>query len=105
MAIIETRAFTARIGDLMADDEYRELQLHLAAHPTAGDVVPGTGGFRKVRWGAKGRGKRGGCRVLYLWHAASNRLLMLFAFSKSERVDLTAEQKKVLRRIVEAEYR
>ena len=105
MVIVETRAFTAQIGDLMADDEYRELQLHLATHPTAGDVIPGTGGLRKVRWGARGRGKRGGCRVIYFWHAASSRLLMLFTFSKGERVDLTPQQKKLLRQIVEAEYR
>lgn len=105
MVIVETRAFTGRIGDLMTDDEYRELQLHLAAHPTAGDVVPGTGGLRKVRWKSKGRGKRGGCRVLYFWHAASNHLLMLFAFSKTERADLTPEQKRALRQIVEVEYR
>jgi len=105
VVIVETRAFTARIDDLMADDEYRELQLHLAARPTAGDVIPGTGGLRKVRWGARGRGKRGGCRVIYFWHAASSRLLMLFAFSKGERVDLTPQQKKLLRQIVEAEYR
>ena len=105
MVIVETRAFTARIGDLMADDEYRDLQLHLAARPTAGDVIPGTGGLRKVRWAAKGRGKRGGCRVIYFWHVPSSRLLMLFAFSKGERVDLTSQQKKSLRQIVEAEYR
>jgi hypothetical protein len=54
---------------------------------------------------ARAGGKRGGCRVIYFWHAASSRLLMLFAFSKSERVDLTAAQKKALRVIVETEYR
>lgn len=104
MVIVETRTFTARIGGLLSDEQYRELQLHLARRPTAGNIIPGTGGLRKVRWGAKGRGRRGGCRVIYFWHVASNRLLMLFAFAKSERVDLTAAQKKVLRQIVETEY-
>ena len=105
MVIVETRAFTARIGDLLSDEEYRELQVSLANQPEAGDVIPGTGGLRKVRWVAKGRGKRGGCRVIYFWHRSTSRLLMLFAFSKNERLDLTARQKKGLRQIVETEYR
>jgi hypothetical protein len=105
VVIVETRAFTARIGDLLNPEEYRELQLQLVRHPTAGDVIPGTGGLRKARWGSQGRGKRGGCRVIYFWHPTSRRLLMLFAFSKNERADLTADQKKVLRQIVEREYR
>jgi mRNA-degrading endonuclease RelE of RelBE toxin-antitoxin system len=105
VVILETRAFTARIDDLLTEEEYRALQLDLVRQPTAGDVIPGTGGLRKIRWGLKGRGKRGGCRVIYFWHPASNRLLMLFAFSKSERVDIGANQKKLLRQIVEAEYR
>jgi hypothetical protein len=74
VVIVETRAFTARIA------------------------------LRKLRWVASGRGKRGGTRVIYFWHSASSRLLMLFAFAKNERADLTAEQRKVLRRIVESEY-
>lgn len=105
MVILETRVFTARIGDLLNDEQYRALQIHLVRRPTAGDVIPGTGGLRKVRWGTQGRGKRGGCRVIYFWHPASNRLLMLFAFSKNERADLSAAQKKLLRQIVETEYR
>lgn len=104
MVIVETRAFTARIGDLLSDEQYSGLQVHLAGRPSAGDVIPGTGGLRKVRWTGRGRGKRGGCRVIYFWHTASSRLLMLFAFSKNERADLTAAQKKVLRQIVEMEY-
>ena len=104
MVIVETRAFTARIGDLLADEQYRGLQLYLVRRPTAGSAIPGTGGLRKLRWVAPGRGKRGGTRVIYFWHPASSRLLMLFAFAKNERADLTAEQRKILRRIVESEY-
>ena len=89
----------------MSDEQYRQLQLQLAVRPTDGHVIPGTGGLRKVRWVGKGRGKRGGCRVIYYWHSASKRLLMLFVFGKNERADLTATQKKTLRQIVEAEYR
>jgi hypothetical protein len=104
VVIVETRAFTARIDGLLTDEQYRALQLHLLRRPAAGSTIPGTGGLRKLRWVASGRGKRGGTRVIYFWHPASSRLLMLFAFGKSERADLTAEQRKVLRRIVESEY-
>ena len=104
VVIVETRVFTARIGDLLSDEHYRALQGHLLRRPSAGDIIPGTGGLRKLRWGSRGRGKRGGARVIYFWHPPSNRLLMLFAFAKNERADLTAPQKKVLRQIVESEY-
>ena len=105
VVIVETRAFTARIDDLLSGDDYRALEAHLVRNPASGDVIPGSGGLRKIRWGSKGRGKRGGCRVIYFWHPVSGRLLMLFAFSKSERADLDAAQKKLLRRVVETEYR
>ena len=104
MVIVETRAFTARIDDLLTEEQYRALQLELVRRPTAGTTIPGTGGLRKFRWTASGRGKRGGSRVIYFWHPVSSRLLMLFAFAKNERADLTADQRKVLRRIVESEY-
>ena len=102
--IVETRAFTARIDDLLSNEQYREFQLYLAMRPDAGRIIPGTGGLRKVRWSGSGRGKRGGCRVIYYWQPASRRLLMLFAFAKSDRADLTPAQKRVLRQIVETEY-
>ncbi len=104
MVIVETRAFTNRVRDLLSDEDYRQLQLALAARPTAGTVIPGAGGLRKLRWSVAGRGKRGGVRVIYFWHPASERLLMLFAFAKNERADLSAEQKRLLRRVVETEY-
>lgn len=103
--IVETRAFSGRIDDLLSQEEYRTLQVHLVRRPDAGDAIPGTGGLRKIRWGSKGRGKRGGCRVIYFWHRVSSRLLMLFAFSKNERADIGPGQKRLLRQIVEAEYR
>lgn len=104
MIIVETRAFTARVDDILSADEYRELQIELLQRPTAGDVMRGTGGLRKLRWGALGRGKRGGIRVIYYWHVASERILMLFIFPKNERADLSAAQREALRRLVEKEY-
>jgi hypothetical protein len=104
VVIVETKAFTARIGDLLEDDDYRTLQLELVQRPTAGSVIPGSGGLRKLRWAVAGRGKRGGARVIYFWHPESARILMLFAYVKNEREDLTVTQRQALRRIVESEY-
>lgn len=104
MVIVETRVFTRRIRELLNDEAYRALQLHLLEHPSAGSVIPDGGGLRKLRWGGFGRGKRGGIRILYYWHSATDRVLMLFAFAKNERADLTPEQKRTLRRLIEAEY-
>jgi len=104
VVIAETKSFTARIGDLLDDDDYRALQLELVQRPTAGSVIPGSGGLRKLRWAVAGRGKRGGARVIYFWHPDSARILMLFAYAKNEREDLTVAQRQALRRIVESEY-
>jgi hypothetical protein len=55
-------------------------------------------------WGVAGRGKRGGARVIYFWHPESARILMLFAYAKNERDDLTLLQRQAFRRVVEEEY-
>jgi hypothetical protein len=102
--IVETRAFTQRIRSLISDDEYRELQLGLVAAPEAGAVIRGSGGLRKIRWSASGRGKSGGIRVIYFFHRAADRMLLLFAFAKNERSDLTAAQVAMLRTVIEQEY-
>jgi hypothetical protein len=104
VVIVETRGFTARICGLLRDEDYRFLQLELVRNPEVGRVIQGTGGLRKLRWATSGRGKRGGARVIYFWHARSQHLLMLFVFPKNERADLTAAQRRALRKIVEMEY-
>jgi hypothetical protein len=76
----------------------------LANRPMAGAVIPGSGGLRKVRWSLAGTGKRGGLRVIYYWAVAQDRILMLLIYSKNERDDLSAEQVRTLRRVVEAEF-
>jgi hypothetical protein len=80
------------------------LQLELLQRPSLGDVIPGTGGLRKTRVALRGRGKRGGARIIYFWHPQTARLLMLYAYSKNEREDLTHAQREALRKIVETEY-
>lgn len=104
MLIVETSVFTRQVQALLRDEEYRLLQLHLAGQPDAGAVIRGTGGLRKVRWSVGARGKRGGVRMIYYRSAGLDRILMLLIYSKSEREDLTPEQLRILRRIVEVEY-
>jgi mRNA-degrading endonuclease RelE of RelBE toxin-antitoxin system len=71
-SFIETKIFTRLVQDYLTDDEYRELQTMLIEQPEAGDVIPGSGGVRKLRWRAPGRGKRGGYRVIYYLKRARN---------------------------------
>ena len=99
MEFVETSIFTQRIATLLTDDEYYDLQARLAEHPKAGDVIPGAGGLRKLRWRASGRGKRGGLRIIYYcW--SEDRLYMIFTYDKTEQGDLTHEQLKTLRAYV-----
>ena len=105
MVIVETSLFTRRVRSLLDDDEYQLLQLALVQNPHAGTVIQGTGGLRKLRWSGLGRGKRGGVRIIYYWFASRDRLLMLMIFAKNEQVDLTSDQRKSLRSIVEEELK
>lgn len=101
MVIIETSAFTRLIRELMDDDQYRELQEALVRRPDAGDLIPGSGGLRKVRWKLDGKGKSGGVRIIYYWMTADDQLWMLYGYAKAGKEDLTKEQLKTLRKIVE----
>ena len=104
MTIIETPIFTRRIQLMLSDEEYRLLQAHLVNKPDIGKVIPGSGGMRKLRWSAKGHGKRGGIRVIYYWFMSKDIILLLFAYSKNEQDDLTKEQLRQLKKIIEREY-
>jgi len=89
--------------ELLTDDEYRELQFLLASRPEAGKLIPGSGGLRKVRWGAKGQGKRGGVRVIYYWAVAQHRVYLVYLYPKNKRDDLTPAQLRMLRQVIEEE--
>jgi hypothetical protein len=104
MVIIETPIFTRRIQELIPEEEYRLLQLHLVNKPDGGKVVPGSGGLRKLRWSAGGHGKSGGIRVIYYWVVSADTILFLYAYPKSRQDDLTPEQLQQIRKVVEKEY-
>ncbi len=101
MVIIETPLFTRIISELMSDDVYRELQDALIQQPDKGDLIPGSGGLRKVRWKLQGQGRRGGVRIIYYWVVADEQLRMLYAYAKSRQENLTPDQLAILRKIVE----
>ena len=105
MVIKETSVFTKRVDKLLDTESYRLLQLRLVADPEAGDLIQGTGGLRKVRWQGAGRGKRGGVRVVYYWATSDGVILLLMIYGKNERDDLTQDQKAILKRIVEEEFK
>ena len=105
MVIVETSVFTRQVQKILTDEEYRALQMALIARPDMGKVIRGSGGIRKVSWSTRGRGKRGGVRVIYYWAVVREQLLMLFIYPKTKQSDLTREQLKTLRRIVEGEYK
>jgi hypothetical protein len=102
---IETSVFTRQVTSLLADDEYGQLQLALSVRPDMGAIIPHGGGLRKIRWSISNRGKRGGVRVIYYWVVAQDQILMLFMYPKSEQDDLTPKQLKILREIIEKEYK
>ncbi len=105
MQFIETIIFTRQVTSLLTDDEYGQLQVALVVHPDTGAIIPHSGGLRKIRWSMSGRGKRGGVRVIYYWVVAEDQILMLFMYPKNEKDDLTPQQLKVLREIVEKEFK
>ena len=105
MVIIETSIFTKKITSLLNDDEYRTLQNLLVETPNLGDIIQGSGGIRKIRWGFSGRGKRGGVRIIYYWATNHNQIFMLYAYAKNEQDDLTKEQLSVLREVVNSEFK
>ena len=104
MINIETSTFTRQITELLPDDLYRELQEALWVNPTQGALIPGSGGLRKIRWQLPGKGKRGGIRVIYYWYSPAVQIYMLLAYGKSEQENLTTQQLKVLKTLVEQEF-
>lgn len=100
ITVVETRPFIADAKKCLSDDEREEFIGFIARNPTAGVVISGTGGVRKVRWGAAGRGKRGGVRVIYYHHSEHILLFLLTVYAKAHKTDLLPAEKAAMRRIV-----
>jgi hypothetical protein len=105
MEFFEAPAFTRYLPDYLDDEGYRRLQQELARKPEAGDLIPGTGGFRKVRWAdsRRGKGRREGLRVIYDYFAAEHQIWLMTLYGKNEAADLTPREKKTLKTAIERE--
>jgi hypothetical protein len=99
ISVVETPEFLSTTRKLMSNEERALLVDYLAYNPTAGDLIPGTGDVRKLRWGLEGRGKRGGARVIYFHHDAGMPLVALTAFAKNEQADLSQRDRNDFRQL------
>jgi hypothetical protein len=101
MVFIESAVFTRQVRELLTDEEYTTLQWHLALYPKTGEVIQSTGGLRKVRWAIGSGGKRGGVRVIYFHAVSQEQVRLLLIYRKGVKDDLSAAEKKVLRKLNE----
>ena len=97
MAVVETPSFTKDAASVFTDEERSEMIAFVAANPEAGDIMPDTGGGRKLRWRAAGRGKRGGVRVIYYFYNDSLPLFLLNVFAKNEKVNLSRAERNQMK--------
>lgn len=103
MIFVETPAFCRWREENLDDEMFLALQNVLIANPCVGDRIAGTRGLRKVRVALRGRGRRGGARVIYFWWASEDRVYLLFAYAKNVCSDLTSRQREQLARAMEDE--
>jgi hypothetical protein len=105
MEFIEAPVFTRRLPDHLDENDYMDLQARLRANPGLGDLMPGTGGFRKLRWadGRRGKGRRGGLRIIYYHFRSYHQIWLMTLYDKDEASDLTAKEKKTLKAAIESE--
>lgn len=96
ITVAETQAFMRAAIRIWNEEELAALVDHLAHNPEDGDIIPGTGGVRKLRWGKAGVGKRGGARVIYFYYQTDCPLYLLLAYAKAQASDLTADEKKMV---------
>ena len=99
ITVLQLPKFKAEATELIGADGIEALAVYLMDHPDAGDVIPSAGGVRKVRWAAKGKGKRGGARIIYLYRVIAARIYLIRCYAKNLKADLTADEKKQLRQI------
>ena len=99
VTVAETPLFVRQAEDVWNEGEREAFVDFIAANPDAGDVIPDSGGVRKVRWARAGTGKRGGARVIYFYHAAERPLYLLMVYAKARRENLSADEKRTVRKL------
>ncbi len=101
MQVVRTAAFVKSLKKLGASvEDLDRLEAELAANPKAGDVIPGLGGARKIRFGLRGKGKRGGGRAIYVVIWKDDEALLLLAYRKADQSDLSRAQWELVRELV-----
>ena len=102
LTVIVTPVFTGLVSSLLDDEDYQRMQEHLLICPTAGDIIAGTGGCRKLRWRVSGRkgGKSGGMRVIYYFRSSADQVIFLLAYDHRSVDDLSPGQKRKLAGII-----
>lgn len=101
ITIAEVPEYIRQAEKLLSAEERQDIVSYLAAHPKAGDLIEGTGGIRKLRWGRGGRGKSGGVRVIYYHHSEVMPLYLLALFAKNEQANLSKADRNGLAKLVD----
>jgi hypothetical protein len=107
MEFVEAPAFTRHLSSYLKDDDYKDLQTRLRVNPGLGDLMPGTGGLRKMRWAdvRRGKGRRGGLRIIYVYFPSSHQIWLMTLYDKGEASDLTEKEKKTLKLAMDTELK
>jgi mRNA-degrading endonuclease RelE of RelBE toxin-antitoxin system len=100
MTVLETPFFLRKAATLLDEGERSELVVFLGKNPEAGDIIPETGGVRKLRWAAQGRGKRGGVRLIYYFHSDTFPLFLLTVYAKNQKANLTRAERNDFQKLI-----
>lgn len=100
ITVAEVSEYIRQADKLLTADERQDIVNYLAAHPKAGDLIEGTGGIRKLRWGRGGRGKSGGVRIIYYYHSELMPLYLITLFAKNEQDNLSKAERNDLAKLV-----
>ena len=96
--VVETLSYLAVAGKLFGQKKRQDIVTMVAADPERGDVMPDTGGFRKLRVAREGMGKSGGARVIYLWRNDKFPVFLITVFPKNKKANLTKAERNALRK-------
>ena len=100
MTIVETPLFERKVAKLLSEEERAALVLSIGTNPEAGEIIPDTGGVRKLRWALEGRGKSSGARVIYYFHNERIPIVLLSIYAKGVKVNLSQAERNGLSKLI-----
>ena len=101
VVVAETNSYIHAVGEFWDEATQDDFKNYIARHYNEGDLIPGLGGIRKIRWQGSGRGKRGGVRVIYYYYNEAHPVYLLFAYAKNMQENISPSEKKLLHAYVE----